>query len=133
MLNFSGRLKVKMSKAYGLRPRTLPDDCEKWPYAALIIQEGCCKVCPDSWVETEKEEEDDEDMGMKHWRRKKINKRNYSAGALDLTLEVVSGFQRQPLKSEKTSQVLMLKVSEPGSWCYAAQHASFGAKKGDSK
>lgn len=28
-LNFGGRLKVKMSKAHGLRPRMLPDDCEK--------------------------------------------------------------------------------------------------------
>lgn len=47
-LDFSGWLKVKMSKAYGLHPRMLPDDCEKWPYAALIIQEGgCCKACPD--------------------------------------------------------------------------------------
>lgn len=55
---------------YGLRPGTLPDDCEKWPHAALIIQEGeCCKVCPDGWAETEKEEEDDEDVGMKHWRQ----------------------------------------------------------------
>lgn len=47
-LDFGGWLKVKMSKAFGLHPRMLPDDCEKWPYAALIIQGGgCCKACPD--------------------------------------------------------------------------------------
>lgn len=50
------------------------------------------------------------------------------AEALDLPLEAISGFQRQPLKSEKTSQVLALKLSEPGSSRYAAQHMSFRAK-----
>lgn len=41
------------------------------------------------------------------------------AEALDLPLEGISGFQRQPLKSEKTSQVLVLNLSEPGSSRYA--------------
>ena len=52
------------------------------------------------WLsESEKEKRDDQDMGMKRWRKKP----KHFAEALDLTLEAISGFQRQPLKSEKTS------------------------------
>lgn len=55
------------------------------------------------WLsETEKEKQDDEDMGMKR-SRKKIK---HFAEALDLMLEAISGFQRQPLKSENSAKAL---------------------------
>lgn len=88
-LDFGGWLKVKMSKAHGLHPRMLPDDCEKWPYAALIIPEGgCCKACPDGCLGQR-----GKSRMMRTWewradtKKKKINKHFAEAIELEATSE----------------------------------------------
>lgn len=65
---------------------------------------------------TEREKQDDEDMGMKCWRKKKNNCWSHRLGS-NFCISLTA------CKVWKKGQVLVLKLPEPDSSCSTAQHS----------